>query len=264
LKIIGIIEARMGSSRLPGKTLMPVFKEKALLELVVERFMRCCKVDEIWVATTTETADDAIMQWCADHNIRCFRGSEEDVLDRVAQTAIQADADGIVQMGADSAYLDYRLIDELVLHFRSGRYDYVCNDMVLTYPLGIYGHVVKTECLRTINAKSDLEPADRENVVRYVWERPSEYSILNVTAPSELSFPGMRLTIDYPEDLTLARRVYRHFNHTAFSTKQIIGLCHSAPEMFRATKGLVQEQAPFFSRVEGYRNVAGCTDPILP
>lgn len=257
MRIIGTIEARMGSSRLPGKTLMPVFKDKTLLELVVERFMRCRNVDEIWVATTTEPADDAINQWCADRNINCFRGSEEDVLDRVAQTAIQADAEGIVQMGADSAYLDFRLVDELVLHFRSGRHDYVCNDMVLTYPLGIYGHVVKTTCLQAINAKSELEPADRENVVRYIWERQSEYSILNVTAPSELSFPGMRLTIDYPDDLTLARQVYGHFNHTAFSTKEIVALCQSKPEMFQATMGLVQEQAPFFSEVEGYQSITG-------
>jgi spore coat polysaccharide biosynthesis protein SpsF len=249
----------MGSSRLPGKTLMPVFGDKTLLELVVERFMRCRKVDEIWVATTTEQADDVITQWCDDRNINCFRGSEEDVLDRVAQTAIQADAEGIVQMGADSVYLDYRLLDELVLYFRSGRYDYVCNDMVLTYPLGIYGHVVKTECLQTINAKSELEPADRENVVRYIWERPLEYSILNVTAPNEISFPGMRLTIDYHDDLTLARQVYRHFNHTAFYTKEIVDLCHSRPEIFQATMGLVQEQAPFLSKVEGYQSITGQT-----
>ncbi len=259
MKIIGTIEARMGSSRLPGKTLMPVFGEKTLLELVVERFMHCSELDAIWVATTTEPADDAIAHWCGDHHINCFRGSEEDVLDRVTQTAIQADADGIVQMGADSAYLDFRLLDELAAHFKSGCYDYVCNDMVLTYPLGIYGHVVKTECLLAINTSTGLEPADRENVVRFIWERPSQYSILNMTAPPELSFPGMRLTIDYPEDLDLARKLYGHFNHIVFSTNEIVEVYHSKPELFQATMGLVQEQAPFFSKVEGYKSIGGQT-----
>lgn len=255
MNIVGTIEARMGSSRLPGKTLMPVFGPKHLLALVVERFGYCREVDAIWVATSTETSDDAIAQWCDANGIKCFRGSEEDVLDRVVRTASEARADGIVQMGADSAYLDFRLIDELVSRFRTGRYDYVCNDMVLTYPLGIYGHVVRTGCLQALNARRDLAAADREDVVRYIWERPEAYTILSLSAPPPLQCPEIRLTVDYPEDFALARHIYRHFNQTRFTTQDIIALYKEKPDLFRETKGLIQMQAPFLSKVNGYETL---------
>ena len=255
MRIVGTIEARMGSSRLPGKTLMPVYRDKSLLSLVVERFHRCQAVDDIWVATSTQPSDDAIAQWCALERINCFRGSEDNVLDRMVATAHEAQADGIVQMGADCAYLDFQLIDALVAEFRKDRYDYVCNDMSLTYPLGVYGHVVRTECLRAINARSDLNPQDREDVVRYIWERPDRYAILNLAAPAGLNRPQIRLTVDYSEDLALARRVYRHFDHTLFSTREIIELYRSHPEWFLETQGLIQAQAPFLSRVAGYETI---------
>lgn len=255
MKIVGTIEARMGSSRLPGKTLMSVFDTKTLLELVVERFSRCRQVDTIWVATSTEPSDDAIAQWCAAQDVACFQGSEEDVLDRVTRTAQAAGADGIVQMGADSAFLDFRLIDELASHFRTNRYDFVCNDMTLTYPLGIYGHVVRTECLQSINNRTDLSPNDREDVVRYIWERPENYTILNLAAPPSLRCPEIRLTVDYPADLSLAMKVYRHFGHTHFTTRDIVALYRAQPEWFRETKGLIQKQAPFLSDTEGYETL---------
>src|ERR1039457_5328215 len=109
MKVIGTIEARMGSSRLPGKTLMAIWKGKSLLELVVDRFRMARNIDDVYVATTTEKGDDAIAQWCENNGVHYHRGSEEDVLDRVTETSIKAGAEAIVQMGADSAYLDYEL-----------------------------------------------------------------------------------------------------------------------------------------------------------
>src|SRR6185369_7570610 len=109
-----------------------------------------------WVATTVEAADDAIARWCAEYGVPCHRGSEMDVLDRVTGAACQAGADYLVQMGADSAYLDFQLIDEMVAIARGGDYDYVCNDLQLTWPLGIYCHVVRVEKLVQLNARHDL------------------------------------------------------------------------------------------------------------
>ncbi len=252
MKIVGTIEARMGSSRLPGKTLMPIYGDKTLLELVVARFRRCHEVDAVWVATSREPSDDAIARWCASHGIACFRGSEADVLDRVTRTAREACADGIVQMGADSAYLDGALTDELVARFRTNRYDYVCNDMRLTYPLGIYGHVVRTACLQALNERRDLDAQDREDVVRPIWEHPERYAILSLSAPPGLHCPEIRLTIDYSEDLTLARQIYRHFGRTDFTTRDILDLYARQPDLFRETRGLIQRQAPFLSAVSGY------------
>jgi len=245
VRIIGTIEARMGSSRLPEKTLKTVYQKLSLLELVVQRFKLCKEVDDIIVATTIETQDDQIALWCEEYNVNCYRGSEDDVLDRVTNAAVQMQADVIVQMGADSAYLDYKLIDELVKVYSEGSYDYVCNDMKLTFPLGIYGHIVNVKKLIELNKKDHLTTEDREDVVRYIWEHPNEYRVANIEAKTEYSYPELRLTVDYPEDFELAQKVYSHFDRVDFSTTDIIDLYKEKREIFDPVMDLVQHSAPF-------------------
>ena len=245
MKIVGTIEARMGSSRLPEKTLKTVYKDFALLELVVKRFKLCKNIDDIIVATTIEKKDDKIVQWCEKNGVPYYRGSENDVLDRVTNASIKSCAEAIVQMGADSAYLDFELIDELIGIYKNGDYDYVCNDMKLTYPLGIYAHIVKVEKLIELNKKNNLTTEDREDVVRYIWEHPKEYKILNIQAPIELAFPGLRLTVDYPEDFELAQNIYKHFDRIDFNTIDIISLYQKNQKLFEGVSNLVQHSAPF-------------------
>ncbi|ACH40724.1 nucleotidyltransferase, putative [Citrifermentans bemidjiense Bem] len=242
---IGVIEARMGSSRLPGKTLTAITGEKSLLECVVKRFRLAKNVNDVWVATTVEAADDAIAAWCAANGVPCHRGSEMDVLDRVTGAVCRAGADYLVQMGADSAYLDFQLIDHMVEIARNGAHDYVCNDLELTWPLGIYGHVVKVEKLVQLNTREDLTTEDREDVVRFIWEHPEQYDIRHLTAPPEFAHPYLRFTIDYPEDLQLAREIYQILGTWSFTTRELIRLSQEFPELFLKTKGLVQRSAPF-------------------
>lgn len=244
-RIIGTIEARMGSTRLPGKTMTPLYDGMPLLECVVRRFRECRKIDGVIVATTAERGDDAIAGWCGKNNVPVFRGSEEDVLDRVVGAAERCGADAIVQMGADSAYLDYELIDRLVERYRGGNFDYVCNDLSLTYPIGIYGHVVRVKSLAELNQRNDLSEKDRSDVVRYIWEHPGNYSILNIEAPESLRYPELRLTIDYPEDLEQAGSVYAHFGGVLFTTRQVIELYRLKPRLFEKTRNLIQQSAPF-------------------
>lgn len=245
MKIVGTIEARMGSSRLPGKTLMNVYDNMTLLECIVKRFRLSNLVDEIIVATTTEKKDDAIVELCVNKKINYFRGSEDNVLDRVACAAEGSNADVIVQMGADSAYLDFELIDHLVSIYLEGNYDYVCDDMELTYPLGIYGHIISANKLIELNKMNGLSARDREDVARYIWEHPDEYRILSLKATKEFNYPALRLTVDYPEDFQLAQAVYAHFKGHYFTTKDIIGLYEQKPDIFARTKGLIQKSAPF-------------------
>lgn len=249
MKIIGTIEARMGSSRLPGKTLTKIFQDNVLLGLVVNRFRQCKEIDEVCVATTDAHQDDVIASWCEKNGVCCYRGSEEDVLDRVVKTALSAKADAIVQMGGDSAYLDFELIDKLVRIYKQNNYDYVCNDLELTYPLGVYGHVVGVSALSELNSRGDLTAEDREDVVRYFWEHPEKYSLKNVTAPEDLRCPDLRLTIDYPEDLEQVIAVYAHFGNGYFSTADMLKLHNENPELFAKTKNLVQRSAPFLKKV---------------
>ncbi len=244
-KIIGTLEARMGSSRLPGKTLTQLYGGMSLLECVVKRFKQCKNINDVVVATTVEAGDDLIAEWCKNNNISVYRGSEENVLDRVSNTAKEYGADAIVQMGADSAYLDYELIDKMVSYYLDCDFDYVCNDLILTYPLGVYAHVVSTDKLIEINNKLNLTQEDRDDVVRYIWEHPEQYNISNIEAPIELQYPQLRLTIDYPEDLEQAKSLYEHFGSFLFTTAQIINLYKDKPEFFLKTMSLKQESAPF-------------------
>lgn len=248
MRIIGTIEARMGSSRLPGKTLTEIYQGEVLLGVVVKRFRQCREIDDVCVATTDMPQDDVIANWCEQKNVCCYRGSENDVLDRVVKTAISAKADAIVQMGADSAYLDFDLIDALVKIYKQGRYDYVCNDLELSYPLGIYGHVVRMSALSELNARNDLTEEDREDVVRYFWEHPEKYALLNVPAPAQLHCPELRLTIDYREDLEQAKAVYAHFGDYRFTIADILKLYKAKPGIFENTKNLVQRSAPFLKK----------------
>jgi spore coat polysaccharide biosynthesis protein SpsF len=245
INIIGTIEARMGSSRLPGKTMSPIYHGRPLLEYVVRRFRACRRLDNVVVATTVEPGDDIIAEWCLKNGVPVFRGSEEDVLGRVVGAAQQYDAETIVQMGADSAYLDYELIDQLVGHYQNGQFDYVCNDLKLTYPLGIYGHVVRVEKLAELSPRQDLSDQDRSDVVRYIWEHPEIYAMANIEAPANLRHPELRLTIDYPEDMEQARNVYAHFGSHLFTTAQVIDLYRQNPEWFEKTRNLVQKSGPF-------------------
>lgn len=243
--VIGTIEARMGSSRLPGKTLMEIYKGMPLLEVVIKRFRLCKRLDAVYVATSIEKQDDQIVAWCEQNQVNYYRGSEDDVLDRVVNTALSAKADHIVQMGADSAYLDFMQIDELIeIYLRDG-YDYVCSDLQPTYPVGIYGHVVNVAKLVELNARKDLTIRDREDVARYIWEHPGEYKIKNVTAPPAFNYPRLRFTIDYPEDLQLAREIYGRFNRIDFTTAELIALFKREPQLFDKTKDLVQRSAPY-------------------
>lgn len=238
----------MGSSRLPGKSLSEVYNRMHLLECVVRRFKLASCITEVVVATTKGAGDDPIAEWCKSHGVNVHRGSEEDVLDRVAGTALAYGADVIVQMGADSAYLDYSLIDQLVVYYQKNEFDYVCNDLKLTYPLGIYAHVVNAKKLIELNGKTDLSSEDREDVVRYLWEHPDQYRLCNIEAGQDFRYPELRLTVDYPEDLSLARNIYRHFGGYRFTTSDIVALYRQDPALFAGTRNLVQHSAPFLSK----------------
>lgn len=239
MKIIGTIEARMGSSRFPGKTMIEIFDGMSLLGLVYKRFRLCRNIADVYVSTTIESPDDAIALWCENNSVPFYRGSENDVLDRVVKTAQTAGADAIVQMGADSAYLDFELIDQLVSIYRSASADYVCNDLERTYPYGIYGHIVRVAKLVELNESKNISGKDREHVVTYILEHPQIYRIMNITVPPELAYPMLRLTVDYPEDIEQARTIYGKLGRMDFKTSDVIDLYHREPEIFEKTMKLV-------------------------
>jgi len=207
-KVVVIIEARMGSSRLPGKVLKDVNGTPAL-ERLISRLKFCKKVDEIVVATTTSEKDDILVAWAAKNNVSYFRGSEDDVLQRVADASQEYNADLIVEITGDCILTDYSVIDQAVQTFLVNSCDVVTNcGEYLSYPMGVYAQVFRAKDLIWV-ADNISDMAVREHVSLYFYENPDSYKILNLVAPTEVAFPDWRLQLDYPEDLELLIEIYK-------------------------------------------------------
>jgi len=246
LKVVATVEARMGSTRLPGKTMTEILPDKPLIEIVIERLSKAKTVDEVVVATSVNQKDDIIERFCKKRRVPCFRGSEDDVLDRVYKAAKKYKADIIVQAGADCPFYDPDLVDELVNIYKKGNYDYVANDMKLTYPEGVDAHIMSMKVLEEIANKA-TKPRDREDVPRYIWEHPETYKIFNLEAPKELRRPDIRLTLDYEEDLILTREIYKalYQKNPDFRTIDVIKLLDENPELKKINEQCEQRSAAY-------------------
>jgi spore coat polysaccharide biosynthesis protein SpsF len=244
-RVVATIESRMGSTRLPKKTLMPILGEP-LIWRVVERVRAARSVDEVVIATTTSPKDDVLESFCSERGIACYRGSEDDVLGRVVEAAKLHGAEVVVQLGADCPLYDPAQIDELVGIFLKGGYHYVANDMKLTYPEGIDAHVIDMASLVEAAAKA-TRPQQREDTPRYLWDHPERFKIFNREAPKELTRPDIRVTVDYPEDFTVVEKVYAALypKNPRFSTKDVIALFDRQPELLKINAHCEQRSAAY-------------------
>lgn len=231
MRIVSTVEARMGSTRLPGKTMAPILG-RPMLELLTERLRRAKRIHQIVVSTTDQAADDVIEELAHRLGVGCFRGSCDDVLDRVLRAAHTYQADLIVEMTADCPLLDSTVVDEVIDLFMSGTYDYVSNVLERTYPRGLDTQVFPTRLLAEV-AELTQDPVDRENVALYVYERPDQYRLSNLVAPPEIRRPDLRLTVDTQEDLTLVREIYQRLypEKPDFSIRDVVRLLDEHPEL---------------------------------
>jgi len=204
-KVVAISQARMTSTRLPGKVLLKV-AGKTLLEHHVERVRRAELVDEMVVATTTNSSDDSIVALCAEIGVKIFRGSEEDVLSRYFGAAQAADANIIVRVTSDCPLIDWRVIDKVVAGFCDGlpSLDYMCNRMPATYPRGLDTEVFSMAALRTAHENAK-KPTEHEHVTPYIWTQPDLFQLGNISYRSDQS--SHRWTVDTPEDFDLISRM---------------------------------------------------------
>jgi spore coat polysaccharide biosynthesis protein SpsF len=224
MKIVATIEARMESSRLPGKTLAPILG-RPMLEMLIERLRRARRVDQVVVATTDRPADQAIEDLARRLDVGCFRGSSDDVLDRVLKAAQAHGADLIVEMTGDCPLLDPTVVDEAIAIFLAGSFDYVSNVVERTYPRGLDTQVYPVKVLAQVD-KLTQEPADRENVSLYIYEHPQRFRLGHLYASSKVRRPDLRLTVDTQPDLDLVRQIYEalYARNSAFSLYDVIQL----------------------------------------
>lgn len=229
MNIVAVVQARVGSTRLPNKVLRDL-AGKPMLVRVVQRIRRAGKVDQVVVATTLEPADDAIAACCAAHDYPCFRGSRDDLLDRYYQAARCYRADAVVRITSDCPLIDPGLIDRVVQEFldRQPAVHYACNSMpIKTYPRGLDTEVVRVEALEQA-WQEDRNPAWREHATPYIYRHPEQFNLHPVT--SSIDYSAMRWTVDTLEDWRLIERIYEHFGHDRFSWEEVVSLLGEHPD----------------------------------
>ena len=237
-KVNAIVEARMGATRLPGKTLMPI-AGRPVLALLLERLRRSRMIDEVIVAAPVNPEDDVIEQFCKYRDIKCFRGSSEDVLARVYNAAKEYDTDIVVEVTGDCPLLDPWLIDECIKIFKGSDCDYLSNFIEQSYPPGIDVQIFTFRALEEMH-KIAKDERFREHVSLFILKNPDRYKMKNVTAPEEYRYPDWHLELDEQKDYELIKKIYETLypGKPAFTTREVIKLLKDNPDWLEINKDI--------------------------
>ena len=231
-KVVCIIQARMASSRLPGKVLKDICGHP-MLYWVLNRAGKSEKVDELVIATTLDRSDDPIVEWCQQKNIHCFRGDALDVLDRYYQAAKKFQADVVIRLTADCPLIDPQLLDDVLDAFFEKKVDFGANRLpppfTRTYPIGLDIEVVSFKALSEAWKKAKL-PYEREHVMPHLYAVKDRFNILVLEADQDHG--NRRWTVDTPEDLEFIRAVYQEpgFQHD-FSWLEVLRFLDEHPAL---------------------------------
>jgi spore coat polysaccharide biosynthesis protein SpsF len=247
LKTIAIIQARMSSTRLPGKVLLDIGGQPMLVR-VVSRAHRARLVDQVVVATTYEASDDPVAALCDQHGYGCYRGSQHDVLDRYFQAACRFGGDVVVRLTADCPVIDPGVVDDTLAaflgmdmdpeaarpeHFGELAWDFAANRLPppwgRTYPIGLDTEVCTFPALRRAWQEAS-QPYQREHVMPYLYDSPGRFRVLLVNHDQD--YGALRWTVDTPEDLEVLRRIYAAFGgRDDFSWLEVLDLFQQHPEL---------------------------------
>jgi spore coat polysaccharide biosynthesis protein SpsF len=243
LNAVAIIQARMGSMRLPGKVLADICG-KPLLQRLIERVRATPGISRVVVATTTESVDDVLADWCLTHEVAVYRGSVDDVLDRFWQCAQQHPAEFIVRVTADDPLKDPAVIAQAIALCASApEVDYASNTLQPTYPEGLDIEVVRFRTLERAAREATL-PSEREHVMPYVWKHPDRFVLRDFGMEPDLSH--WRWTVDKPADLELVRRIFSHFvDQPLVSHQAVIAWLNENPELLTINAGTIRHEGYF-------------------
>ena len=232
-KVAAIIEARMNSSRLYGKVLMKV-KNKPLLLHLVNRIRKVKKIDKIIVATTTNPKDEDIVKFCKKNNLLFYRGSENNVMERVMHSAKNFKVGVIVGITGDCPIIDYKLISLCLNIYLNNQADYVSNANLRSYPDGMDVQVYSSQALRK-SYRMTKNKEDREHVTLHIRKNPKIFKIINIVSPQNILFPKLALTLDYYEDFKLVKKIIEHFE----KKKNYYFSCEDIVELIKKNKKLL-------------------------
>ena len=239
MKILGIIQARMNSTRLPKKVLMKL-GEKSVLENVFTRVGRAKQITEVVVATTIGEEDLAIVKLCAEAGQRVFCGSENDVLDRFYQTAKLFSPDHIVRITADCPLMDPEVIDQVISFHLSSKSDYTANCLEETFPDGEDVEVFTFNALKEAWIEAKLA-SEREHVTPYIRKFPERLKLSNLRSP--VNHGGKRWTLDNKEDYEFISSVYKHLSSVPnFGMNDVLKLLEKKPELEALNRHLTRNE----------------------
>jgi spore coat polysaccharide biosynthesis protein SpsF len=232
-RVVGIVQARMGSRRLPGKMLADI-GGSTMLERVVARLRRARTLDQVAVATTRDPDDDALAGLCEERGVACWRGSTRDVLDRFHEAAHAFGAGVVVRITGDCPLIDPHLVDETVRAFLVAEppVHFACNRLPWerTYPIGMDTEVCSLEALGAAWREAD-QPHQREHVMPFLYEHPDRFRILHVRS-DDPALGKLRWTVDEEADLAFVREVYARFDgRDDFTWTDILQLVRNTPEL---------------------------------
>ncbi len=231
MKNVLIIQARMQSSRLPGKVLLPL-KDRPMMEWVVRRASRSRRIDECLVATTVDSSDDPIEKWCADNQVSVYRGSQYDVLDRYYQAAAGAGADHIIRVTADCPLIDPVLIDELFDLYVKEKADFAANRLPppwhRTYPIGLDTEIVSMPMLKKA-WETAAEKYEREHVMPWFYDTPGRCRVF--IRDNETDYGMHRWTVDTPEDYAMMQSLFEKIDPETASWMDVLHVIEKNPQL---------------------------------
>lgn len=252
MKVVAIVQARMTSTRLPGKVLREVLG-RPLLGYQLERLRRCRSVDEVVVATTANRTDDPVVAFAEAEGHRVWRGSEEDVLSRMYEAACLASADVVVRLTADCPLIDPGVVDRVVGKLIDGwpEVDYVSNAVPRSFPAGLDVEAMRMEALAAAHAEA-LARQEREHVTPFIYNHPERFQCLSVEHRPSLA--EHRWTVDHPEDFELVRRIIEALYPTKpdFDYRDVLGLLERHPDWRHLNAHVYKRPAPIKDEAGAY------------
>lgn len=242
MKVICIIQARVGSTRLPGKVMKKVCN-KTVLEHVIDRLKRIKNINEIVIATTTLEKDKVIVEESKRLGITYFRGSEEDVLSRYYYAAKENEADIVVRITSDCPLIDSEISEKIIRFYLDNmdKFDYVSNTIERTYPRGLDTEVFSFTALEKAFNEAENE-RDREHVTPYIWDNPEIFRIFSYI--NSENYSNLRWTLDTEDDFKLIKSIYRYLynkNNNSFYMNEILNLYNIHPELLEINKNIKQK-----------------------
>ena len=239
MKTVAIVQARMGSTRLPNKVMQPVSASIPMIEVLLSRLRKSQEIDQIIVATSVKEINRPLADYVKKIGYDVYQGSENDVLDRYYQTALKYSSDIVVRITADCPIIDPEVVDDVIKAYKASDSDYISNTNPPTYPDGLDVEVFSFAALKTAWQEAKKQP-EREHVTPYIRES-KKFKTENITNTKD--FSSERWTVDEPEDYEVIKLIFSYFSpRTDFGWKEVLQLKEQQPELFFANEHLIRNE----------------------